>query len=325
MRRFFVTVPALLVVLLTFTSTVETQAAPNLPRLGILCAPTCTGSGIDAFWDELRKLGWVEGTNIIIDRKEAGSHLERLPALAKDLVQSKPDLIVATSSQSARAAKDATSEIPIAIFFVADPIAMGLASSLARPGGNLTGAATFPGDFNGKAFEILRELLPQAKRLAAFINPLNETHQLIFMKQGPLAATKLGFQLDTFELRNSGEVPSAVTAAKARAADALYVVPDAIFGGVRIFDLAAQVGLPSMSLDRRFAEFGGLISYGPDFTAVARLGAHYVDRILRGAKPADLPIEQPSRFFLVINLKTAKSLGLEVPASLLSRADEVIE
>jgi hypothetical protein len=149
------------------------------PHVGVLCS-ACAGPGMNTFWEELRKLGWVEGTTIVIERKEAGTRLDQLPALAAELVQSKPDLIVATSPQSARAAKDATSEIPTAFFWVADPVGMGLASSLAHPGGNVTGAATLvPGDFNGKVLGIIRELLPRAKRVAALVNPLNESVKLL--------------------------------------------------------------------------------------------------------------------------------------------------
>ena len=214
------------------------------------------------------------------------------------------------------------------MLFVADPVGVGLASSLAHPGGNLTGVATLvPGDFNGKTLEILRELLPQAKRLAAFINPSNEIHRLLFPRETPPAAAKLGFQLDVIEVREAGEMPSAIAAAKARGAEVLYIVSDPIFASPpnRVPDLAAQAGLPSIYLTRTHVQAGGLISYGPDFPALARRGAHYVDRILKGTKPADLPIEQPSKFLLAINLKTAKSLGLEIPPSLLARADEVFE
>jgi putative ABC transport system substrate-binding protein len=330
MRRFAVTVPVLLVVLLVFASAAATQPAPKVARVGMLCAPSCNLSPNDAFVDELRKLGWVEGTTIVIERKDPDYRLDQLPALAVDLVRSKPNLIVSFSPQAARAAKNATSDIPIVILFVADPVAMGLASSLAHPGGNLTGVATLapnPGDLGGKSLEILRELLPQAKRVAAFINPLNEIHRLLFPRDTPPAAAKLGFQLDVFEVREAVEMPGAIAAAKARGAEGLYIVADAIFAFPpnRVPDLAAQAGLPSISLERTFVQGGGLISYGPDFPAMARLGAHYVDRILKGAKPAELPIEQPTKFLLLINLKTAKSLGIEIPASLLARADEVIE
>jgi ABC-type uncharacterized transport system substrate-binding protein len=326
MRRFTLASPVFTVLLFVFASITTTHAAQRAARIGVLCVTSCTTANMNAFWEELHKLGWAEGANIVTHRKEAGGRLDQLSALASELAQSKPDLIVAIAPQAARAAANATSEIPIVFALVADPVGMGLGSNLAHPDRNVTGAATFaPGDFNGKAFGIVREVLPQAKRLAAFINSENELHRLLFMKEAPSAAAKLGFQLDISDLHDPGELPGAVAAAKARGADVLFVSPDAIFSGNRIPDLAAMAGLPSMSLEPRFAQLGGLISYGPDFLAVSRLGAHYVDRILKGAKPADLPIEQPSRYRLIINLKTARSLGLEIPASLLARADEVIE
>jgi putative tryptophan/tyrosine transport system substrate-binding protein len=324
--RFTYASPVLMVLLFVFASVTTTHAGQRVARIGVLCVTTCTTANMNAFWEELNKLGWVEGANIVTDRKEAFARLDQVSALASELAQSKPDLIVAVSPQSARAAANATSEIPIVFALVADPVGMGLASNLAHPDRNITGAASFaPGDFNGKAFGIIRELLPQAKRLAAFINSTNEMHRLLFMKEAPSAAVKLGFQLDISDLRDPEELPGAVAAAKAQGADVLYVSPDAIFTGNRLPDLAAMAGLPSMSLEPRFAQLGGLISYGPDYPAVSRLGAHYVDRILRGAKPADLPIEQPDKYTLIINLKTARSLGVELPASLLARADDVIE
>jgi putative tryptophan/tyrosine transport system substrate-binding protein len=325
MRRFSATVPVLLVVLLVFASAAGIQAAPKVPRVGMLCSPACVQH---AFFEELRKLGWIEGTTIVIERKDPDYRLDQLPALAADLVRSKPDLIVTIGPQSARAAKETTSDIPIVMIFVADPVGMGLASSLAHPGGNLTGVATLvPGDFGGKTLEILRELLPQAKRLAAFINPSNEIHRLLFPRETPPAAAKLGFQLDVIEVREAGEMPGAIAAAKARGAEVLYIVSDPIYASPpnRVPDLAAQASLPAIYLTRTHVQAGGLISYGPDFPALARRGAHYVDRILKGAKPAELPIEQPTKFLLSINLKTAKSLGIEIPATLLARADEVIE
>jgi putative ABC transport system substrate-binding protein len=328
MRRFTAAVPILMVVLLAFASAARTQTTPKMPRVGMLCSPTCTGITIDALFDELRKLGRVEGANMVVERKQADSRLDQLPGLAADLVRSKPDLIVAIGPQPARAAKDATSEIPIVILFVADPVGVGLASSLARPGGNLTGVATLvPGDFNAKILELLRELLPPAKRVAALINLSNETHRLLFPREAPPAAATLGFQLDVVDVREAEQVPAAIAAAKARGAEVLYIVADSVFTAPpnRVPDLAAQAGLPSIYLFRIHVQAGGLISYGPDASTLARRGAHYVDRILKGAKPADLPIEQPSKFLLSINLKTAKLLGLDIPPSLLARADEVFE
>jgi putative ABC transport system substrate-binding protein len=330
MRRFLATVPVLLIVLLAFASAATAQAARKVVQVGMLCPNSCApGPVSNALSDELRKLGWLESATIVIERKEAGGRFDRLPTLAADLVRSKPDLIVAFAPQAVRAVKEATSEIPIVMIFVADPVGMGLVPSLAHPGGNLTGVATLAGgNFVGKSFETIRELLPQAKRLAAFINPSNEVHRL-GLGDALSAATTLGFQLDVIEVREAEEIPGAIATAKARAAEALYISGDAIFNSPqnRLPDLAAKAGLPSIYLaaPRETVQAGALISYGPDYPALARRGGHYVDRILKGAKPADLPIEQPSKFLLVINLKTAKSLGIEVPPSLLARADEVIE
>jgi putative tryptophan/tyrosine transport system substrate-binding protein len=327
MRRFFATVPVLLGVLLAFASAASAQAVRKVAHVGMLCTNSCAPAPItNALSDELRKLGWLEGTTIVIERKEAGGRFDRLPALAADLVRSKPDLIVAIAPQPVRAVKEATSDIPIVMLFVADPLGLGLASSLAHPGGNLTGVATLAGgDFGGKALSIIRELLPQAKRLAAFINPSNEVHRLGLGDLLSAAAT-LGLRLDVIEVREAEEVPGAIATAKAGGAEALYILGDPILNSPssRVSELAAQAGLPPIYL-AGVRESGGLISYGPDYAALARRGAHYIDRILKGAKPAELPIEQPTKFLLTINLKTAKSLGIEVPPSLLARADEVIE
>jgi putative tryptophan/tyrosine transport system substrate-binding protein len=230
MRRFAATVPALLVVLLVFVSAAATQPTPRVARVGMLRFPLCNLSLNDAFLDELRKLGWVEGTTIVIERKDPDYRLDRLPALAADLVRSKPNLIVAFTPQSARAAKEATSDVPIVTVFVADPVGAGLASSLAHPGGNLTGVATMvPGDFSGKQLGILRELLPQAKRLTVFISPSNEMHRLLTSKETRPAAATLGFQLDVIEVREAGEMPGAIAAAKAPGAEALFIPSDPIF------------------------------------------------------------------------------------------------
>ena len=216
MKRFAAaTVPILLVMLLVFASAAVGQPAPRVARVGMLCSVSCTVDGYGTLSDELRKLGWIEGTNIVIERKEAGRRFDRLPELAADLVRSKPDLIVAFTPQPSRAAKDATSEIPIVILFVADPVGAGLATSLAHPGGNLTGVATLvPGAFGGKSLDILRELLPQAKRVTAFLNPSNDVQRLLFPREAPPAAAKLGFQLDVINVRDAGEIPGAVAAAK---------------------------------------------------------------------------------------------------------------
>jgi ABC-type uncharacterized transport system substrate-binding protein len=335
MRRFTTTVPVL-VGLLAFASavvaqpapkTAATQGTPKVARIGLLCAPTCDTIYNKAFFDELHKLGWVEGSNLVVERKDPDNRLDQLPAFATELVQSKPDLIVAVAAQAARAAKDATSDIPIVMLYVGDPVGLGFAASLARPGGNMTGVtALVPGDFIGKMLDVLRGALPQVKRLAIIINPLNPNHRRLY-PEAAVPAAKLGFEIDLHEVRESEGVPAAVTAAKARGAEALYIFADVLFSFPpnRVPDLAAQAGMPSMGLEISFAKAGGLIAYGPDFFHLTRRGAHYVDQILKGANPAVLPIEQPSKFLTVVNLKTAKSLGLEVPVSLAASADEVIE
>jgi putative ABC transport system substrate-binding protein len=290
----------------------------------MLCATVCP----TVVLDELRQLGWVEGSTILIDRKPAASRLERLPQLAKELVQSKPDLIIATTAQPVRAAKDATTEIPIVMLYVADPVGIGLAQSLARPGGNLTGVTTLaPGGTMAKSLQLLKELLPTARRIAVLINPTNEVTNRLLPIEAPPAAAQLGFQLDVIEVREVEELAAGVARAKAQGADALFVPGEAMFHVPpnRLPDLAAAAKLPALYLPRALVEAGGLMSYSPDFDAMERRGAHYVDRILRGAKPAELPIEQPTRYEVVINLKTAKALGLDVPSSLLTVADEIIE
>jgi putative tryptophan/tyrosine transport system substrate-binding protein len=201
--------------------------------------------------DELRKFGWVEGTTIVIERKEPGGRFDRLPTLAADLVRSKPDLIVTFTPQPARAAKDATSEIPIVMLFVADPVGLGLVSSLARPDANLTGVATLvPGDFGGKTLGLLRELLPKAKRVVALINPSNDVHRLLFPTDAQPEATKLGFQLEVIEVREAEEISGAIATARAGGAEALFIASDPIFNSPpnRVPDLAAQAGSPSIYL-----------------------------------------------------------------------------
>jgi putative tryptophan/tyrosine transport system substrate-binding protein len=317
-----------LLVALTATGPAPAQPGGKVARLGMLCTTACAGREHDALMSELAKLGWVEGRALAIDRRAAGGQIDRLPQLAVDLVASRPDVIVAGSPQPNLAARKATSEIPIVMIAVADPVAVGLAQSLARPGGNVTGLATLvPGGFIGKQAELLRELLPNAKRLAALTNPLNEVHRRWYPLEVPPAAARLGFELETIEVRHRHELGDAITTAKAHAAEALLVVGDPLFHAPsdRIPSLVGQAALPAIYLSRSLTEAGGLMSYGPDFVAMYRRAAHFVDRILKGGDPAEIPIEQPTKFELVINLKTAKLLGLTIPPTLLARADEVIE
>jgi len=326
MRRFIALV-LLPFVMLFFASAAATQPAPKVARIGMLCAPKCDTVYNTVFFDELRKLGWVEGANLVVERKDPDNRLDQLPTFAADLVQSKPDLIVVVAAQAALAAKNATSDVPIVMLFVGDPVGLGFAANFAKPSGNMTGVtALVPGDFAGKQLDILRAALPRVKRVAIIINPANPNHRRLYPETVAPAA-KLGFEIDLLEVREADGVPAAVAAAKAQGAEALYLFADTIFSFPpnRVPDLAAQAGLPSMSLEVAFAKAGGLMAYGPDFFHMARRGAHYVDQILNGPKAGELPIEQPTKFLTVINLKTAKSLGLEIPASLAATADEVIE
>ena len=307
---------------------VGAQRTEKVAHIGMLCTVRCEGPGLDALRDGLRSAGWVEGGNLQIEHRAAAGQTDRLPAIAQELVALKPDLIIAFSPQPSRAAKNATSTIPIVFIGVADPVRVGLVASLAHPGGNVTGVATLvPGGFMAKALEVLKQAVPKATRITALLNPTNEVTNALFPLEAPPAAQQLGVQLQVLEVRTPDGIERAIDTAVLERADALWVVGDPIFHSPaeRVPDLAARAKLPSMFLVRDLVKAGGLMSYGPDGDELSRRGAVYVDKILKGAKPADLPVEQPTKFQLVINLKTAKALGITIPQSLLLRADEVIQ
>ena len=277
--------------------------------------------------DSLRDHGWIEGKNLIVDYRSAEGRAERLSALAAELVTLKPDLLVAPSPQVALALKSATATIPIVFVAVYDPVAIGLVQSLSRPGGNITGLATYaPGDWIAKRIEILRELVPGASKIALLVNPDNPVHRLTLAEELPRTARSFGVALPIVEATTADELDTAFTSAVAQHADAMIVFGDNLTNqeAPRVTALAANHHLPAIYLFRQFAN-GGLISYGPDIADLFRRAGGYVDKILKGTKPADLPVEQPTKFEIVINMKTAKGLGLTVPPSLLVRADEVIE
>jgi putative ABC transport system substrate-binding protein len=304
------------------------QSTGRSARVGLLCGVRCEGPGYEAFKDGLREAGWVEGRNLTLDVRGGEGRAERLPALAAELVALRPDALVAFAPQPNRAMKNATSSIPIVMVAVADPVGIGLVQSLARPGGNITGVSTLvPGGFISKQLELLTQAAPRATRIAALLNPQNDVVRVTFAKEVPEAATRLGVELVVVEARTPGEVDGAIDAAMQRRAEALLVVGDPIFHSppARIPDRAARVRLPAMYLPRALVEAGGLMSYGPDFNALSRRAAGYVDRVLKGANPAELPIEQPSTFELAVNLRAAKALGLSIPPALVVRADHVIE
>ena len=306
------------------------QTSAKVYRIGVLSmTPPDPRSPFEiAFYEELRQRGYVEGQNLAVERRNAAGQADRLPGLATELVALRPDLIVATSPQPNRAVKDATSTIPIVMIAVADPVRAGLVASLARPGGNLTGVATLvPGGFMAKSLELLHQVVPKATRIAALINPTNDIHRIVFAQEIPDAARQLGVQMHIVEARTPDEVEPAIKAAVGERAEALLVAADPVFNNppARLPQLVARTGLPAIYLLRSQTQAGGLLSYGPDFVEMARRAATYVDRILKGAKPGDLAIEQPTKFELVINLKTAKALGLTIPQLLLLRADEVLQ
>ena len=277
--------------------------------------------------DSLRDHGWIEGKNLIVDYRSAEGRTERLSALAAELVTLKPDLLVSPSPQVAIALKSATATIPIVFVAVYDPVAIGLVQSLSRPGGNITGLATYaPGDWIAKRIEILRELVPTASKVAILVNPGNPIHRWIVAEELPQTARSFGVALPIVEATTADELDTAFASAVAQHADAMIVFGDNLTNqeAPRVTALAANHHLPAIYLFRQFAN-GGLISYGPDIADLFCRAGGYVDKILKGTKPADLPVEQPTKFEIVINMKTAKGLGLTVPPSLLVRADEVIE
>jgi putative ABC transport system substrate-binding protein len=277
--------------------------------------------------DRMRDHGWIEGKNLIVDYRSAEGHAERLPPLAAELVGLKPDLLFGANPQVALALKSATTTIPIVFVAVFDPVAIGLVQSLSRPGGNITGLATsVPGGMTGKNVEILRELVPGASKIAILVNPENPMQRLILAEEVPRTAQNMGVALPIVEATTAEELDTAFASAAAQQADAIIVWGDRLTAqeAPRVTALAAKHHLPAIYLTRQFAP-GGLIVYGAEIADLLRRAGDYVDKILRGTKPADLPVEQPTKFELIINLKTAKALGLTVPPSLLARADEVIE
>jgi putative ABC transport system substrate-binding protein len=300
-----------------------------MPVIGFLGAgsPGPLTSFVAAFRQGLSEASYVEGQNVAIEYRWAEGRYDRLPALAADLAGRKVDVIAATGGlPPALAAKNATSTIPIVFALGIDPVAAGLVASLARPGGNLTGFSIIAAELMPKRLELLSELVPQAKVIALLVNPNNAANERV-VRDVEEAARARGLQLPSLKAGSDSEIDAAFASLAQLHAGALLIVPDSFFASRReqLAALAAGHAVPAIYYSREFADSGGLISYGPSITAVYRQVGGYVGRILNGAKPADLPVQQPTRFELVINLKTAKALGLTVPQSLFARADEVIE
>ena len=306
----------------------DAQQTRKVYRIGFLAA----GGGPaavplrEAFRQGLREVGWVEGQNIVIEYRFAEGRFDRLPDLAAELVRLKVDIIVTGATPAAAAAKNATETIPIVMVSVGDPVGLGLIASLARPGGNATGLAYSVGlEIFGKGLQLLKETVPKVSRVAVLWNPGNPGHALA-IRDVKGAAQSLGVQLQLLEARGPNDFDGAFAAMAQERVGALLVVAESMFflHRTRLADLAARSRLPAAYGSREIVEAGGLMSYGPSAPDLYRRAATFVDKILKGAKPADLPVEQPTKFELVINLKTAKALGLTIPQSILIRADEVI-
>jgi putative ABC transport system substrate-binding protein len=306
------------------------QPGAKIARIGYL---TTGGSAPfiarEAFGRGLRDLGYVEGRNLVIEYRDAQGKPERLPALAAELVALKVDVIVAGNTPGALAARQATRTLPIVFATSGDPVGRGLVTSLARPAGNVTGLSTFGRDLDGKRLEHLKQAAPRVSRVAVLLQPdaLDEGTGEDRRKRAEVAGRALGVRLQFVEARSAGDFDRAFSDMIGAHAGALAVLGSSMFLNerTRVVDLAAKNRLPAVYTTRAFVDAGGLMSYGPDLPDLFRRAATYVDKILKGARPADLPVEQPTKFELVINLKTARALGLTVPQSLLLRADKVIE
>ena len=327
-----VTVVALTVVLalglLAAPLPTEAQPAGKFARLGFLGmdTPSAVPSFVEAFREGLRELGWVEGRNISIEFRDAGGRPERLSDLAAELIRLKVDVIVARGTQAAGAAKQASPTIPIVVPVSGDAVGTGLVASLARPGGNVTGLTFIAPETSGKRLQLVKEALPGATKVAVLWNPADPPRKLEF-KQTEDAAPRVGVKLLSLEVRGPEDLEGQFSAITKEPVQALivFVDPITVTHRKRIADLAARARLPMISGEREFAAAGALMSYGPSFPELFRRAATYVDKILKGAKPADLPVEQPTKFELVINLKTARTLGLTIPQPLLLRADQLIQ
>ena len=306
----------------------EAQQAGKVRRIGYLDMGSAARSRpyFEAFRQGLHDLGWVEGQNIAVDVRFADGKADQLPTLAAELVRLRVDVIVTSTTPATLAAKQATTTIPIVIGFVADPVGSRIVASLARPGGNITGWTHLGVELRAKHLELLKEAVPVATRFGVLWNPANQVHKPA-LKAIEAAAQQLKVELYPVGVQDPKEFESTFSALIGKRVEALVVFPDGMFLAQTplIIALAARSRLPAMYGVREYTEAGGLMAYGANLSDMHRLGATYVDKILRGAKPADLPVEQPTKFELVINLKTAKALGLTIPQSLLQRADEVIQ
>jgi len=318
----------LALVILTAPLIAEAQPPTHVHRIGALSGGGPTPGRdpfVEAFLEGMRALGYVEGQHLVLEYRGAAGQHERLPALAAELVRLQVDVLLVVITPAALAAKHATTTIPIVMAAVGDPVGSGLVASLARPGGNVTGLTSLTSELVGKQLEFLKDVLPTVSRVAVLWNPANPVHA-VNVREADVAAQALGVQLHLVEAHGPDAFDSAFAAMTSAHAGALLVLGDTMFQTHRrrLAELAATSRLPTMHNVRRFVEAGGLMAYGPSTPDLRRRVAVYVDKILKGAKPADLPVEQPTKFELIINLKTAEALGLTIPPTLLFQADEVI-
>jgi putative ABC transport system substrate-binding protein len=322
--RFFL---ALCAGLFALCASAEAQQSTRIPRIGYLQIPAAPNAArLEAFRQGLRELGYVEGKNIVIEYRSSEGKPDRLPSIAAELVRLNVDVIVTSGATVTRAAKEATSTIPIIMRQDPDPVANGFVASLARPGGNITGLATLRPETSGKRLELLREVVPKLSRVAV-LGTSTMPGNAQALKETELAAGAFGVKLQYLDVLVTKDIETAFRAASKGRADAFLMIAGSVLLSQRtqIADLAAKSRLPAIYYDPLFVEAGGLMTYGVSFTDLDRRAATYVDKILKGAKPADLPVEQPTKFELVINLKTAKQIGLTIPPNVLARADRVIK
>jgi len=325
-RRF--NISFVLTILLLTVYSAQAQHATKIARIGLLVAvsPSASAARMETFRQGLRKLGYAEEKNIVIESRYAEGKLDRLPALATELVRLNVDIIVTAGGQATRAAKEATSTIPIVMTNGPDPVGSGFVASLARPGGNITGLATLAPELSGKRLELLREVVPKLSRVAIFGTSTQPGHAQA-TKELELATKAFNVQLQFLDVLNSKEIETAFRAALTARPDGVLTLTSPILRSqrVQIAELAIKNRIPAIYNDIQFVEAGGLIFYGVSFIDLDLHAAIYVDRILKGAKPADLPVEQPKKFEFVINLKAAKAIDLMIPPNVLARADRVIK
>jgi putative tryptophan/tyrosine transport system substrate-binding protein len=298
----------------------------QVPRIGLL-SPADTDWFVDGFREGLRELGYIEGRNIRFEYRPAHGRFDLLAGLAAELVALDVDVIVAGVTQASLAAKGATRTIPIVMVGVADPVGVGLVASLSRPGGNITGTSTVAAELIGKQLELLKEVDPNVARVAVLWNPANSIFQALQVREAEAAGRIAGLELLFIEATGPNGFEQAFVAMRREGTRALLVLGDPVFSlhHEALMELAARDRIAAVGGVRAFAEAGGLLSYGPSYFNASKRAAIYVDRILKGAKPGDLPVEQPTKFDLVLNLKAAKALNLSIPSSVLARADELIE